>query len=134
MQCLLCDDLTVLPIEAELIRFRHATLLSEGAPHAAGACAFLGDEGECRIYPDRPYICRTQGLPLRWLSEDRAGEIHERRAICPLNEEGPALESLPEESCWLIGPVELELANLQAETRDPDEGRVSLRGLFNRTR
>jgi uncharacterized small protein (DUF1192 family) len=128
------DDLTVLPIEAELIRSRHGTLLREGTPHAAGACAFLGDEGECRIYPDRPYICRTQGLPLRWFSEDRAGEIRERRAICPLNEEGPALESLPEESCWLIGPVELELANLQAETRDPDESRIALRGLFDRAR
>jgi len=128
------DDLTVLPIEAELIRSRHGTLLREGIPHAPGKCAFLGDEGECRIYPDRPYICRTQGLPLRWFSEDRAGEIRERRAICPLNDEGPPLESLPEESCWLIGPVELELANLQAETRDPDESRVTLRGLFDRAR
>jgi hypothetical protein len=54
------------------------------------------------------------------------------RDICPLNIEGPALESLPEASCWLIGPTELELANLQAEIRDPDESRIALRTLFER--
>ena len=128
------DDLTVIPIEAERIRTSHAALLSEGTPHAPGACAFLGDEGECRIYADRPYVCRTQGLPLRWFSEDDSGKIRERRAICSLNAEGPALDKLPEESFWLIGPFELELANLQAETREPDESRVPLRTLFDRAR
>jgi len=126
------DDLTVIPIEAERIRTSHEALLRDGTPHAPGACAFLGDEAECRIYADRPYVCRTQGLPLRWFSEDDLGEIRERRAICPLNAEGPTLDTLPEESCWLIGPSELELANLQAEIRDPDESRVSLRTLFER--
>jgi len=126
------DDLTVIPIEAERIRISHEALLRDGTPHAPGACAFLGDEAECRIYADRPYVCRTQGLPLRWLSEDDSGEIRERRAICPLNTEGPALDTLPEESFWLIGPIELELANLQAEIRDPDESRIALRTLFER--
>ena len=127
------DDLTVIPIEAERIRISHEALLRDGTPHAPGACAFLGDEGECRIYADRPYVCRTQGLPLRWFSEDDLEEIRERRAICPLNAEGPALDTLPEESCWLIGPIELDLANLQAEIRDPDESRISLRTLFERS-
>ena len=128
------DDLTVIPIEAERIRISQEALLRDGTPHAPGACAFLGDEGECRIYADRPYVCRTQGLPLRWFSEDDLEEIRERRAICPLNAEGPALDTLPEESFWLIGPSELELANLQAEIRDPDESRVPLRTLFERAR
>ena len=127
------DDLTVIPIEAERIRTSNAALLRDGTPHPPGACAFLGDEGECRIYADRPYICRTQGLPMRWFSEDDSREIRERRAICPLNAEGPELEKLPEESLWLIGPIELELANLQAEIRDPDESRIPLRTLFKRT-
>jgi uncharacterized small protein (DUF1192 family) len=126
------DDLTVIPIEAERIRTSHEALLRDGTPHAPGACAFIGDEGECRIYADRPYVCRTQGLPLRWFSEDDLGEIRERRAICSLNTEGPALDTLPEESFWLIGPFELELANLQAEIRDPDESRIALRTLFER--
>jgi Fe-S-cluster containining protein len=126
------DGLTVIPIEAERIRSSHEALLRDGTPHPPGACAFLGSEGECRIYADRPYVCRTQGLPLRWFSEDESGEIRELRDICPLNSEGPALETLPEESCWLIGPAELELANLQAEIRDPDESRIALRALFDR--
>jgi len=32
-------------------------------------CPALGSEGECRIYEDRPLVCRTFGLPLR--DEDR---------------------------------------------------------------
>jgi hypothetical protein len=77
-------------------------------------------------------VCRTQGLPLRWFEEDDSGEICERRDICPLNAEGPALDELPEEAFWLIGPVELELGNLQAEIRDPHEDRIALRALFDR--
>jgi len=137
------DDLTVLRVEAERIRAAHAMLLREGTPHAPGACAFLGSEGECRIYPDRPYVCRTQGLPLRWLSEDDSGEIREQRDICPLNAEGPALDALRDEACWLIGPVELELTRLQDESetyadphapaRDVNEERIPLRALFARS-
>lgn len=128
------DELTVFEVEAERIRRGAARLLEEGTPHPAGACAFLGRDGACRVYGDRPYVCRTQGLPLRWFSEDGAGEICELRDICPLNAEGPAPDALPEEACWLIGPVELELANLQAKTRDPHENRIALRALFDRTR
>jgi Fe-S-cluster containining protein len=128
------DDLTVFPIEAERIRAFHAGLLRNEAPHPSGACAFLGNAGECRIYADRPYVCRTQGLPLRWFVEDDSGEICENRDICPLNAEGPALSELPEEACWLIGPVELELAELQAKIRNPHEDRIALRSLFDRAR
>ena len=128
------DDLTVFPVEAERIRVSHGVLLRDGAPHPPGACAFLGSAGECRIYADRPYVCRTQGLPLRWFAEDDSGEICEKRDICPLNAEETALDELPEEACWLIGPVELELAKLQAEIRDPYADRIALRALFDRAR
>lgn len=128
------DGLTVFEVEAERIRRAHPELLEQGDPHPAGACAFLDAEGACRVYADRPYVCRTQGLPLRWFAEDDSGEICENRDICPLNAEGPALDELPEEACWLIGPVELELAELQAEIRDPHEDRIALRALFDRAR
>jgi len=128
------DDLTVFPVEAQRIRVSHEALLRDGAPHPPGACAFLGNAGECRIYADRPYVCRTQGLPLRWFVEDDSGEICEKRDICPLNAEGTALDELPEEACWLIGPVELELAKLQVKTRGPREDRIALRALFERAR
>ncbi|MBK7707050.1 MAG: hypothetical protein IPJ30_15135 [Acidobacteria bacterium] len=55
-------------------------------PHTRGACAFL-DQDACRIYPDRPYVHRTQGLPLRWI-EDDLEEAFKYRDICPLNEAG----------------------------------------------
>jgi Fe-S-cluster containining protein len=128
------DDLTVFPVEAERIRSSHEALLRDGAPHPPGACAFLDHDGGCRIYADRPYVCRTQGLPLRWFEEDDSGEICERRDICPLNADGPALEELREEVCWLIGPVESELAKLQAESRNPHEDRIALRALFKHAR
>ena len=127
------DDLTVFEVEAERIRAGHAELLRSGRPHPPGACAFLGDAGECRIYPDRPYVCRTQGLPLRWLEEGPGDEAVERRDICPLNEEGEPLEALHPGDCWTIGPVEDRLRRLQ-ETHDGGTGRrVPLRSLFARS-
>lgn len=115
--CFACclDGLSVRPIEAERIRRRQATLLREEAPHPSGGCAFLDAEGACRIYDDRPSVCRSQGLPLRVLFEDEAGEIAEQRDICPLNlDGGPPLDQLDEDDCWLVGPHELRLASLDA--------------------
>lgn len=138
------DGLTVFDVEAEPIRRHHAALLATGVPHAAGACAFLDGEGGCRIYADRPYVCRTQGLPLRWLEEGEGGEgqIVERRDICPLNDVGEPLEDLAETDCWTLGPFEERLARLQiaadaagapaspASRPLPLARRTSLRGLF----
>jgi Fe-S-cluster containining protein len=139
------DDLTVFSIEADLIRHHHAEFLAAAEPHSPGACAFLGPDGGCRIYKQRPYVCRTQGLPLRWLAEDEAGEVVEMRDICPLNEEPLLSEEtlLNEESpvtpiatldlaqCWELGPYEGQLASLQAESQGGFElTREPLRGLF----
>ncbi len=126
------DDLTVLPIEAQAIRAAHAELLAEGAPHPQGACAFLDQEGACRIYDVRPYVCRTQGLPLRWV--DPEAEV-ERRDICRLHDPGERLLRLEPSQCWSLGPVEAQLAALHRETegRFPrNQDRVSLRSLFDR--
>lgn len=125
------DDLTVLRIEAEEIRSRFPELLKSGRPGAKGGCAFLDAEGACRIYGARPYVCRTQGLPLRFFEEDPQEEVVERRTICELNQRGPNLESLDEDSLWLIGPVECELLELE-EARFGSIERVALRDLFQR--
>jgi uncharacterized protein len=133
------DGLTVFEVEAERIRRRHAGLLAEGSPHAPGACAFLDAEGACRVYDERPYVCRTQGLPLRWLEETGDGEgeeegagvsLVELRDICPLNEEGVPVEELAAEECWTLGPFEERLARLQAERDGGTLRRVPLRSLF----
>ena len=128
------DDITVFEVEAERIRRAHPQLLADAAPHPAGACAFLDGEGACRVYADRPYVCRTQGLPLRWLEEDaaRGDEIVERRDICPLNLESLPPDALPEEDCWLIGPFELRLGALEERFSQGTRRRVALRDLFRR--
>jgi len=125
------DDLTVFEVEAAPIRARHAALLADGAPHAAGACAFLDPAGACRIYAERPYVCRTQGLPLRWLAESEAEPV-ELRDICPLNDAGPPIEELPVEACWSVGPIEERLARLEVASAPvgPAGKRVRLRDLF----
>lgn len=122
------DELGVFEVEADRIRAAFGQLLAEEAPHPPGACAFLDDAGACRVYAARPYVCRTQGLPLRWEDEDEDGEPVEYRDICPLNEAGEPLERLPVDECWTLGPVESELARLQGDGR-----RVRLRDLFSRS-
>ncbi|CAN5680669.1 hypothetical protein BH23PLA1_BH23PLA1_09150 [soil metagenome] len=134
------DEITVFEVEAETIRSRHADLLAEGLPHPVGACAFLEvDTGACRIYENRPYVCRTQGYPLRWIDTLEDGTPVELRDICPINDEAedPPIETLPESDCWTLGPVEQSLAQLQAETQGGVGvgrlRRVRLRDLFTRT-
>lgn len=126
------DDLTVFEVEAENIRNRYSDLLAEAAPHPAGACAFLDPAGACRIYPHRPYVCRTQGLPLRWIDRRPDGALAELRDICPLNESGPPVETLPPEQCWEIGPTEAVLAELQERADGGRLLRMALRELFRR--
>lgn len=124
------DELTVFEVEAENIRRRHETLLQGGLAHPPGACAFLDEDGACRIYADRPYVCRTQGLPLRWTDEDEHGAPVEYRDICTLNEDGPLITDLKPQACWTLGPYEMRLQLMQAAQGDDDLQRVSLRDLF----
>ena len=120
------DDITVFEVEAEKIRAGAAELLASATPHPPGRCAFVGAEGECRIYELRPYVCRTQGLPLRWIDEEAEAEL---RDICALNDEGQLIETLDADDCWTLGPFEERLARLQ-----PDGRRVGLRGLFGKAK
>lgn len=126
------DGLTVFTIEAAVIQRHYASLLEQGAPHPPGACSLLDEQGSCRIYAHRPYVCRTQGLPLRWLEEDELEEeIFETRDICPKNVDGgPPLESLEADACWTLGPFEERLARRQHEEDGGRGERVLLRNLF----
>lgn len=125
------DDLTVSAVEAQRIRVHHPELLESQTAGPEGGCAFLDETGSCRVYADRPSVCRSQGLPLRVLFEDDEDEIAERRDICPLNlEGGPPLDALPESDCWLIGPFELRLAEIDARFAGEEAPRESLRELF----
>ena len=103
------DGVTVFAIEAELIR----QALPVGDAHPPGRCAFLDEHGACRVYAVRPYVCRTQGLPLRWIDEEQQAEL---RDVCELNDGEPGIETLESEDCWTIGPFERELADLQMKS------------------
>lgn len=124
------DELTVFEVEADRIRDGARALLEQQEPGPSGACAMLDDEGRCRVYEHRPYVCRTQGLPLRWIDEIEPGQAVEYRDICELNEAGPMVELLPEEACWSIGLTEQRLAQLQARHPAGRGARVPLRTLF----
>lgn len=124
------DGITVFEVEAERIRREATPVLKARSPAPPGRCAFLDDSGACRIYPQRPYVCRTQGLPLRWIDEDDEVGLVERRDICALNEPGPSVVELPPDQCWSIGPVEERLARLQTEHGQGRLRRVALRDLF----
>ena len=128
------DALSAFEIEAAVIERHHAELLATGVAHADGGCAFLDDRGECRVYEHRPYVCRTQGLPLRWLERDEDGQAAEVRDVCPLNAEGPALEELGSDECWTVGPIEERLATRQSEVDGGEGRRIALRSLFTGAR
>lgn len=122
------DGLTVLPVEAERIRRGAPEVLRE-RPFPDGGCAFLDPAGRCRVYPFRPYVCRTQGLPLRWFEEDEREEVRERRDVCLLNLPGPPLDALDDEDVWTIGPHEERLVEIQ-ERFGGNAERLTLRGMF----
>ncbi len=123
------DDLTVFTVEADRVRNHCADILRD-RPHPTGACAFLDSVGACRIYEHRPYVCRTQGLPLRWLQGRDDDHYDEFRDICPLNADGIDVMDLEAGDCWTLGPVEGRLAELQGQSEVGGVERVALRDLF----
>jgi Fe-S-cluster containining protein len=105
-----CDDccrqrLSVTRIEAEAIADRIFAMAPEGREALGAAvrrgaddvCAALVD-GRCAIYEVRPLICRTHGLPIRYVQGE--DEMLRRRLpvvvdACPRNFTGHDLQSLP---------------------------------------
>jgi Fe-S-cluster containining protein len=124
------DEITVYEVEAARIREKYSHLLDNDTPHAAGACAFLDQRGSCRVYSCRPYVCRTQGLPLQWTEDGDEENIVTYRDICPKNEDSIDVLSLPDDQVWHIGPVEEELAKMQYAKTGAETGRIKLRSLF----
>jgi hypothetical protein len=122
-------DLTVLELEAEWIRRAVGDGLRGRAPARSG-CAFLDEAGRCRVYPYRPYVCRTQGLPLRWFEEDEYGEIQESRDLCEKSAGAFELGELPEAELWLLGPFETRLVELAEAWGKTELRRRDLTDLF----
>jgi len=66
----------------------------------SNACVFLDQEGACKIYPYRPLICRTHGLPLLYpiLEYDEGGK-----------------EQVPEEPQWQLFYCDLNFQGVTDE-------------------
>ena len=126
------DDITIFEIEAEQIRREAAHLLDTATPHTPGRCAFLSEDGACRIHHVRPYVCRTQGLPLLWIGAAEDGSLSELREICELNEDGRPIEELSRRDCWTLGPFEDRLDGLQRSLDGGRGRRIRMRDLFVR--
>ena len=69
--CGCCMNLSVWPVEfysiveeMKVVR-RPKPQLNDGKE-----CSFLDEQGNCQIYPFRPIICRTHGLPLVYWHEE----------------------------------------------------------------
>jgi hypothetical protein len=82
-----CRPLSVLPIEAEVLRKAISELDSQ-PESGANSCPLLTAEGLCAVYESRPLICRTHGLPVS--AQDIGGKVD----CCPLNFRDFPLESL----------------------------------------
>lgn len=115
--------LSVFPVEAASVQSAIASLTDEvqqqlqtqakavmekGANGEAVSCPLLLED-RCSIYESRPLICRTQGLPLLYETDDGAQEVD----FCPLNfttEE--ALNDLDEQHLVPLDALNLRLAKI----------------------
>ncbi len=82
-----CVNLTVFPVEffamledlKEAPPLNNNLIFDESIP-----CGFLNEIGICRIYPFRPIICRTHGLPILFLNESQEAPAWEV-SFCEFN-------------------------------------------------
>ncbi|HEU4698739.1 MAG TPA: YkgJ family cysteine cluster protein [Gemmatimonadales bacterium] len=75
---------------------------------AAEPCPLLDAEGRCRIYDDRPLVCRLTGLGM----VTPAGRVIEN--ACPIQADFPAYAALP--------PVPFDLEDLEVEEWEAMQG------------
>ena len=136
-------ELSVFPVEAAAIRGwlgeasvpqvevprpeAHALAILELGPTPT-PCVMLDGEGLCRIYPVRPMICRTHGLPLA-VADDEGLYAD----VCPLSFDGGAgLADLGEDDFLVVDTLNAILAAVNAAyvaaTLSSDE-RVPLKDL-----
>lgn len=67
----------------------------------------------------------------RLADQDENGVWTEMREICPLNDEGPPVESISEDDCWTIGPMEDRLRLSQFEDDGGDMCRLALGDMWS---
>lgn len=79
-----CRNLTVWPVEfAAILEELRASDCPRPVFNESASCGFLRD-GFCQIYPFRPLICRTHGLPIAF-EKDSPEEPEIAVSFCPKN-------------------------------------------------
>lgn len=139
-------ELTVAAVEADAIAQELATVsagsrrrIAERADEGAvpgGRCVMLDDDALCAIFPARPLVCRTQGLPLLYPTSfvpiDAVLVKTARGAItaCPLNfrTRAPGLDDTVDAE--RVDAMLALVDRLESDRRGgPARGRVALRDL-----
>ncbi|MBQ9396796.1 MAG: YkgJ family cysteine cluster protein [Proteobacteria bacterium] len=134
------DELSVNRSEEAVIRKLYPNIFEE-PPHEPGKCPFLNENGLCRIYEARPFVCRTHGMPLKLvISREEAAELGavvdgeqdevELLDICEKNEEGIDIADLPDSAFLSHETCEVKLATMEMATFGEEEVRTDMRDLF----
>ncbi|MEW6219002.1 MAG: YkgJ family cysteine cluster protein [Thermodesulfobacteriota bacterium] len=122
-----CQDISLCPLEWHLVQAAVTRLpaallarLQGRPPRPAGRCPLLLDE-RCPVYPARPILCRSQGLPLAYL--DELAETIEVSA-CPVS--FPETDVFAPEGLLFLDEINRELASLneawcRRHGKDPQE-------------
>jgi Fe-S-cluster containining protein len=107
---LCCENFSVLPVEFHAIQHEISVKTLKTEVFDEKSCKFLKNN-ECTIYNSRPIICRTQGLPLLFMSEDYNFEI----SICELNFKDFDFEEFNNENTFLQDTYNSKLFMLNKE-------------------
>jgi len=111
-----CVNLTVFPVEFHAVlreMERDGVSPSEIPFDGTAACGFL-HEGLCRIYPYRPIICRTHGLPILFL-DDSGGALRWEVSFCERNFTGQGKVEFTDETVLDIEELNGELRHINHE-------------------
>jgi Fe-S-cluster containining protein len=141
-------ELTVTSVEAAAIEATlraldpaaRAALAARAVQPAAanGACSALEADGRCAIYPARPLVCRSHGLPLRFAAaEERRGRALPVIDACYKNFVGRDLDAVDADCVMDQATLSTLLAAIDAARADaagePRGHRVALRALLGRS-
>jgi hypothetical protein len=128
--------LTVTAVEAAAIRaWLEAHPARADRAERPDRCAALGADGRCTIYPVRPLVCRTHGVPIK-LSPEPGRRSLPVLDVCSKNFKGHSLEALDVRAVLDQRTLSTILAAIDAasgaERGDATCARVALDDLFAR--
>lgn len=111
-----CVNFAVFPVEfyAILSEMKETGLAPDALSFAeSSSCGFLSG-GLCIIYPFRPIICRTHGLPILYI-DDSSGEVKWEVSFCELNFSGESKIEFSEHMLLDIEKINAELYRINQD-------------------